>query len=344
MRHIGSGGTMNSETSASGLNPVDELAEEYLNRRRRGERPTPAEYADRYPEHAARILEMFPALEFIEKLKPAPDDLASLSNDGGPGRESIDNDSGPRRLGDYTLLHEPGRGGMGIVHEAEHASLKNRVALKVMHPRFRADRAYLQRFQTEARSAARLHHTNIVPVFDYGEQDGVCYYAMQRIVGIGLDQVLEDVRRLRTTAACRTSAISGSSGIGIEAEIARDSLTAVTRRLLTGKYATTTVAFDETANPGTIELDPQTPSSVALTGERSPSTRTAQASTSSTSFAGQPESTYFREDARLGAQVADALDYAHRQGICAPRHQALEPFARQARESLGHRLRPGQAA
>ena len=51
---------------------------------------------------------------------------------------------------------------MGIVYEAEHESLKSRVALKVMHPRFRADRAYVRRFQTEARSAAKLHHTNIV--------------------------------------------------------------------------------------------------------------------------------------------------------------------------------------
>ena len=70
---------------------------------------------------------------------------------------------------------------MGVVYEAENESLKNRVALKVMHPRFRADRAYLRRFHVEARAAAGLHHTNIVGVFDYGEQDGVCYYAMQYI-------------------------------------------------------------------------------------------------------------------------------------------------------------------
>ena len=89
---------------------------------------------------------------------------------------------------------------MGIVYEAEHQSLKSRVALKVIHPRLRADRAYVRRFQTEARSAAKLHHTNIVPVFDYGEQEGVCYYAMQCIVGVGLDRVLEDVRRLRASA------------------------------------------------------------------------------------------------------------------------------------------------
>jgi serine/threonine protein kinase len=59
---------------------------------------------------------------------------------------------------------------MGIVYEAEHQSLKSRVALKVMHNRFRGDRSYLRRFRTEARSAARLHHTNIVTVFDFGEQ------------------------------------------------------------------------------------------------------------------------------------------------------------------------------
>ena len=82
-------------------------------------------------------------------------------------------------LGDYHLLRELGHGGMGIVYEAEHESLQSRVALKVMHGRFRTERGYLRRFRTEARSAARLHHTNIVPVFDFGEQDGVCYYAMQ---------------------------------------------------------------------------------------------------------------------------------------------------------------------
>ncbi len=65
---------MNSDASPSQIDPVDELAEQYLRRRRRGEHPTPAEYAARYPEHAARILELFPALELIEGLKPTADD------------------------------------------------------------------------------------------------------------------------------------------------------------------------------------------------------------------------------------------------------------------------------
>ena len=100
----------------------------------------------------------------------------------------------PERLGDYQILRVIGVGGMGVVYEAEHASLKSRVALKVMHPRFRTDPTYLRRFNTEARSAARLHHTNIVPVFDYGEQNGIFYYAMPLIAGVGLHQVLDDVR------------------------------------------------------------------------------------------------------------------------------------------------------
>ena len=107
---------------------------------------------------------------------------------------------GLQSLGGYRVEHELGRGGMGVVYEAEHESLKNRVALKVMHARFRDDRTYVRRFRIEAQSAAKLHHTNIVPVFDYGEQEGVFYYAMPFIAGVGLDRVLEDVRRLRSEA------------------------------------------------------------------------------------------------------------------------------------------------
>src|SRR5262249_57539903 len=87
---------------------------------------------------------------------------------------------------------------MGVVYEAIRESLHNRVALKVIHPRFRASAGYLRRFQTEARSAAQLHHTNIVSIFDYGQHDGVCYYAMQYIAGHNLDEILVDVRRLRS--------------------------------------------------------------------------------------------------------------------------------------------------
>jgi len=318
---------MDSNASPPGLDPVDELAEEYLKRRRRGERPTPAEYAARYPEHAARILELFPALEFIEGLKPASDDHSGSSDDWGTGREPAGGGGRPRRLGDYTLLRELGRGGMGIVYEAEHESLKNRVALKVMHPRFRADRAYVRRFQTEARSAAKLHHTNIVPVFDYGEQDGVCYYAMQCIVGVGLERVMADVRRLRAAADRDTAAVLGATGDGMAVATVADPLRAVSRGLLTGRFAIapTAAAVDGTATPPTTSVNPKTPGTVAsaaATGEPGPAPSAPDGSSGSSSFAGQPESIYFREVARLGAQVADALDYAHRQSVI---HRDIKP-------------------
>jgi serine/threonine protein kinase len=75
------------------------------------------------------------------------------------------------QLGDYRILREIGRGGMGVVYEAEQVSLGRRVALKVLPPQMVRDFKRKHRFEREARSAARLHHTNIVPVFGVGEHD-----------------------------------------------------------------------------------------------------------------------------------------------------------------------------
>ncbi len=177
---------------SSEFDPVDDLAEEFLARYRKGERPSLSEYTGKHPELAERIRAVFPALVVMEEIGDGKSQGSGLDVEpfGSEARMA-------HRLGDFVLIRRIGAGGMGIVYEAEHASLKSRMALKVMHPRFRADRDYVRRFQTEARSAAKLHHTNIVSVFDYGEQDGVCYYAMQFIVGVGLERVLEDVRRLR---------------------------------------------------------------------------------------------------------------------------------------------------
>src|SRR3954447_24792705 len=85
------------------------------------------------------------------------------------------------RLGDYRVLREVGHGGMGIVYEAEQESLGRRVALKVLAPWSRPGPEQILRFQREARSAAQLHHTNIVPIFGVGAHDGLHYYAMQFI-------------------------------------------------------------------------------------------------------------------------------------------------------------------
>src|SRR6516165_2481619 len=102
-----------------------------------------------------------------------------------------------QQVGDYQILREVGRGGMGVVYEAQQLSLGRHVAIKVLPSHALLDPRQLGRFQREARSAARLHHTNIVPVFGVGEQDGLYYYVMQFIPGLGLDLVLDELRRLR---------------------------------------------------------------------------------------------------------------------------------------------------
>jgi hypothetical protein len=163
---------MSSE--ASGRDPFEQIAEEFLTRYRAGERPSATEYTRRYPEFADELRNLLPALLSQEDLGAEAD--ASGGADGsGPSRpEAL-----PRQLGDYRLLRQIGRGGMGVVYEAEQESLGRHVAVKVLPPSALLDPRYLERFRREARAAAGLHHTSIVPVFGVGEHGGVHYYAME---------------------------------------------------------------------------------------------------------------------------------------------------------------------
>src|SRR5215471_11246455 len=184
-------------TSSGERNPVELLAEDFLDRKRRGERPTLQEYLDRHPELADEIRDLFPALLMMEDLGDGSGaTTGSLAADA-----CVVPEARPERLGDYRLLREIGRGGMGVVYEAEQESLGRRVALKVLAAGSLPDPQQVRRFEREAKAAARLHHTNIVPVFGVGRQDGHHYFVMQFIAGLGLDAVLEDLRRLRRAKA-----------------------------------------------------------------------------------------------------------------------------------------------
>ena len=101
----------------------------------------------------------------------------------------------PETIGDYRLLHEIGRGGMGIVYEAEQISLGRRVALKLLPLAGSLSSKQLQRFRNEARAAATLHHPHIVPVHEFGVENGVYFYVMQLIVGESLAELLAERRR-----------------------------------------------------------------------------------------------------------------------------------------------------
>src|SRR5205823_8700334 len=113
----------------------------------------------------------------------------------GPALDLDDPAEALGRLGDFRLIREVGRGGMGVVYEAEQISLGRRVALKVLPFASALDARQRQRFENEARSAAQLHHTNIVPVYAVGSERGVHYYAMQFIDGRTLADLIRDLRR-----------------------------------------------------------------------------------------------------------------------------------------------------
>ena len=169
------------------------LADEFIKRQRMGQNPSIEDFAAAHPDLADEIRLAFPALLMIDDLKP---------NSGDPTgnfdvASVIVRGAKLERLGDFRVLREAGRGGMGVVYEAEQESLGRRVALKVLAAHAVPDPAQVKRFEREARAAAQLHHTNIVPVFGVGEQNGLHYYAMQFIAGLGLDAVIDEVKRLR---------------------------------------------------------------------------------------------------------------------------------------------------
>jgi WD40 repeat protein/serine/threonine protein kinase len=164
---------------------LSEVLAEWLEAAERGAPPEEADYLRRYPEFAAELAECFAAW----KRFPRP---------GAPAARSL---AGPElslpessQLGDFRILREVGRGGMGIVYEAEQISLGRRVALKVLPFAGAMDPRQLQRFRMEAQAAAQLHHTNIVPVHFVGSERGVHFYAMQFIDGRTLADYIAEQR------------------------------------------------------------------------------------------------------------------------------------------------------
>ena len=141
-----------TRSSSSPSGRVAVLAESFLDRYRKGERPALAEYTDRYPELADEIRLVFPAMVEMERLGPLP----GAADPTGPFADGEPAD-GPaiRQIGDYLVLREIGRGGMGVVYEAEQASLGRHVALKVLPGHARLDAKLRERFRREARAAAQ---------------------------------------------------------------------------------------------------------------------------------------------------------------------------------------------
>ena len=121
-------------------------------------------------------------------------------------------DNPPKTFGEFDIIRQIGRGGMGIVYEAHQRSLNRRVALKVLSVGFGYSRKAIERFQREAESAAKLHHTNIVAVHTTGLQDQIPYYAMELIEGPSLDTVLRQIRIDSSMVDTVSQANTGENG------------------------------------------------------------------------------------------------------------------------------------
>ncbi len=183
---------MTTDESAPQTNlrdPVDVLADEFVAQFRQGRRPSISEYIRRNPNQGEAIAELFPAIAMIEQLSLQED------TDRDAAQQSLSFRANPvQRVGDYRIVREIGRGGMGVVYEAEQESLGRRVAVKVLAARAVSSSRQVKRFRRESRAAARLQHSNIVPVFEVGECDGLHYYVMPFIDGRGLDAVVDQLR------------------------------------------------------------------------------------------------------------------------------------------------------
>ena len=261
---------------------VDLLGVELELRRERGEAPTATEYREHHPEYAAHIDAVF--REAADQTRISPADLR-------PG--SV--------LGDFRITREIGRGGMGVVYEAEQMSLGRQVALKVLTPDRHALDNPRARFVREARAAAGLHHTNIVPVLEVGEHDGILYYAMQLIQGRPLDRVLADLRQQLG------SETSGGAGAERERSDSRSTDHQQADCDTAGHPSVEPSSHDVPARPAGAEHPASAPRTASLVGAVLLPDRDRES---------------WRHVSRIGRQVAEALQYAHERGIL---HRDIKP-------------------
>jgi WD40 repeat protein len=328
---------MSTNTSSADYGRFEMLAEEFAARLRCGERPSLQEYIDRCPDLADEIRELFPALVEVERAKEdqpertgAPETTAALPPLG--------------QVGDYRIVREVGRGGMGVVYEAEQVSLGRRVALKVLPRQVSSDIKTLARFRREARSAAQLHHTNIVPVFEVGKDGDVSYYAMQFIQGQGLDLVINELRRLKDGAYAsdptRKPDVPDTpipAGTTAAASSQARPVSRMALSLLTGRFApempagpgearianangeATSCLSDPSDRDGT-EAPPASHLSPGATS--SPPSSIVLPGGSQLSAVESGRRPFFRSVAHIGRQVAAGLAYAHARGIV---HRDIKP-------------------
>src|SRR4051812_28509233 len=176
---------------------------EYMALLEAGVHPSRHDFLARYPDIAAELSTCLDGLAFVHS--------AAAQMQGPPPANSDEESATAKPLGDFKLLHEIGRGGMGVVYEAVQLSLGRRVAVKVLPFAATLDARHLQRFRNEAQAAAQLHHTNIVPVYAVGCERSVHFYAMQMIEGQSLADVIKDLRAAAENGAPKSLSVGSNT-------------------------------------------------------------------------------------------------------------------------------------
>ena len=275
---------------------LGEAIEAYLTLAEAGEAPDPEEFAARYPDLEMELREAFEGLALVRGL------VGDSRGESGSLRAG-------RRVAGYRIVRELGRGGMGIVYEAVHVDLDRPVALKVLGYAAAPDSNSRRRFLNEAKTAAGLHHTYIVPVFDVGQVGSLCYYAMQRIEGSGLDRVIKLLKQTRSGPSGADPSDSrptprATPGAPLTEPLTQgpdQSRAAMDRRSLTDATASWVQSSSRTSRLG-IRIPPDDD----LTTPYTPPTG----------------SSYYRWVAQAGKQAAEGLAYAHRRGVI---HRDIKP-------------------
>jgi hypothetical protein len=167
-----------------------ELVDQIASQLQSGEQVDIEALVQAHPKYEEQLRQLWPALQLLAEAATASAARGESANERRPDEPA------PGLLGDFRIVREIGRGGMGVVYEAEQISLGRRVALKVLPFAAALDSRQLQRFRNEAHAAAQLHHTNIVPVYAVGTDRGVHYYAMQFIEGQTLAAAIHELRAM----------------------------------------------------------------------------------------------------------------------------------------------------
>ena len=191
---------MDNEKPVHDLDALDHMVEEFASSWREGNGPSVEELAAHHPDLADGIRSLFPIVNWLERNKPARSGPVAADQEDQPVARGLS----PERLGDCRLVHEIGRGGMGIVFEARQEPLGRRVAVKLLPTSLLHDEHTRRRFLREAQAIARLRHPHIASIHQFGEEAGVLYYVMELVDGTSLDQLIsrEETRSTGGERAC----------------------------------------------------------------------------------------------------------------------------------------------